>query len=252
MTQPAAWHPDPLQRHEYRYWDGAQWTEHVADAGQVGRDPIDGGAPADTTAVDTTAADSTAADAAAPQSQQPSPAQPTSTAGQQHPPAQQQPPPQGTQPFAQAGVPAAQPTGPSGGAGGPNNSAALAAMIVGILALLVSWVPFIGLLGVLGGIVALILGIVGRNRAKVIVVGAGQALTGIITGVLAVLVGIASTLVPVLFLQGMAGDFEEVERCIDEGGDEQACFEEHAPFWGRFLEDMEGMEDLEPGDGTPG
>uniref|UniRef100_UPI001602614C DUF2510 domain-containing protein n=1 Tax=Nocardioides pelophilus TaxID=2172019 RepID=UPI001602614C len=29
----AAWHPDPTGRHELRYWDGSQWTEHVSDGG---------------------------------------------------------------------------------------------------------------------------------------------------------------------------------------------------------------------------
>jgi uncharacterized protein (AIM24 family) len=28
-----AWHPDPAGRHELRFWDGAQWTEHVSDDG---------------------------------------------------------------------------------------------------------------------------------------------------------------------------------------------------------------------------
>jgi len=27
------WHPDPWQRHQVRFHDGAQWTEHVADGG---------------------------------------------------------------------------------------------------------------------------------------------------------------------------------------------------------------------------
>lgn len=36
---PARWAPDPLGRHQYRYWDGTQWTEHVADDGVVGSDP---------------------------------------------------------------------------------------------------------------------------------------------------------------------------------------------------------------------
>jgi uncharacterized protein YxjI len=31
---PAAWHPDPFGRHELRYWDGAQWTEHVSNHGK--------------------------------------------------------------------------------------------------------------------------------------------------------------------------------------------------------------------------
>jgi hypothetical protein len=38
---PAQWYPDPLGRHVYRYWDGTQWTPHVADAGGTGYDPLD-------------------------------------------------------------------------------------------------------------------------------------------------------------------------------------------------------------------
>ena len=38
---PAAWYADPLGRHEYRYWDGAAWTHHVADSGQTSVDPVD-------------------------------------------------------------------------------------------------------------------------------------------------------------------------------------------------------------------
>jgi hypothetical protein len=37
--RPAEWAADPTDRHEYRYWDGAAWTEHVSDAGTVGSDP---------------------------------------------------------------------------------------------------------------------------------------------------------------------------------------------------------------------
>ena len=42
---PAAWLQDPLGRHQYRYWDGAAWTEHVADAGQQGVDPLEADGP---------------------------------------------------------------------------------------------------------------------------------------------------------------------------------------------------------------
>lgn len=34
------WFPDPLQRHELRYWDGNQWTEHVVTRGVQDRDPL--------------------------------------------------------------------------------------------------------------------------------------------------------------------------------------------------------------------
>jgi hypothetical protein len=40
-AQPAPnWHPDPTARHQLRYWDGARWTEHVADMGQQGVDRL--------------------------------------------------------------------------------------------------------------------------------------------------------------------------------------------------------------------
>lgn len=36
---PASWYPDPLGRHELRYWDGTQWTEHVSSHGRQSVDP---------------------------------------------------------------------------------------------------------------------------------------------------------------------------------------------------------------------
>jgi len=40
QTAPAGWFPDQSGRHEHRYWDGSQWTEHVADAGVQSSDPL--------------------------------------------------------------------------------------------------------------------------------------------------------------------------------------------------------------------
>ena len=40
---PAAWCPDPTGKHELRYWNGTEWTEHVADAGVQAVDSIRGG-----------------------------------------------------------------------------------------------------------------------------------------------------------------------------------------------------------------
>jgi hypothetical protein len=36
----AAWLPDPRRRHEFRYWDGTNWTDHVSDSGMAGIDPV--------------------------------------------------------------------------------------------------------------------------------------------------------------------------------------------------------------------
>ncbi len=37
----ADWHPDPTGRHEMRYWDGSQWTEHVVDNGVQSTSPLE-------------------------------------------------------------------------------------------------------------------------------------------------------------------------------------------------------------------
>jgi len=37
----ASWQPDPTGRHQYRWWDGAGWTDAVADKGVQSRDPMD-------------------------------------------------------------------------------------------------------------------------------------------------------------------------------------------------------------------
>ena len=36
---PAAWYADPSARYELRYWNGKEWTEHVARSGQQFTDP---------------------------------------------------------------------------------------------------------------------------------------------------------------------------------------------------------------------
>lgn len=37
---PPGWHPDPVGRHDYRYWSGDTWTEHVLDESEMASDPI--------------------------------------------------------------------------------------------------------------------------------------------------------------------------------------------------------------------
>lgn len=38
--QAAGWFPDPAQRHQYRWWSGSEWTEHVSDNGISSIDPL--------------------------------------------------------------------------------------------------------------------------------------------------------------------------------------------------------------------
>jgi hypothetical protein len=37
---PPGWLTDPMQRHQYRYWDGIQWTGAVSDDGAQSSDPL--------------------------------------------------------------------------------------------------------------------------------------------------------------------------------------------------------------------
>lgn len=65
---PAGWQPDPRGRHEYRYWDGTQWTDHVSDQGEVSQDPVADATPAgaaEPAATEPTVVQETAAPAAA-------------------------------------------------------------------------------------------------------------------------------------------------------------------------------------------
>jgi hypothetical protein len=39
-TVPARWAEDPTGRHQWRWWNGVVWTEHVADDGQSAVDPL--------------------------------------------------------------------------------------------------------------------------------------------------------------------------------------------------------------------
>jgi uncharacterized protein YxjI len=47
-VRPADWYPDPFGRHELRYYDGSQWTEHVSSHGKQSTDPPSGGSPVPT------------------------------------------------------------------------------------------------------------------------------------------------------------------------------------------------------------
>jgi hypothetical protein len=40
MVFPPAWYPDPTGAHDHRWWDGEEWTAHVADRGVAATDPV--------------------------------------------------------------------------------------------------------------------------------------------------------------------------------------------------------------------
>ncbi len=44
MSAAAGWHPDPAGRHQFRWWDGARWSDRVCGGNVVGDDPLPGAA----------------------------------------------------------------------------------------------------------------------------------------------------------------------------------------------------------------
>src|SRR5699024_6189722 len=40
MTTPPGWYADPARRHQYRYWNGQLWTDHVSGPQGTGTDPL--------------------------------------------------------------------------------------------------------------------------------------------------------------------------------------------------------------------
>jgi hypothetical protein len=40
VATPPGWLTDPMRRHQYRYWDGTQWTGAVSDDGAESSDPV--------------------------------------------------------------------------------------------------------------------------------------------------------------------------------------------------------------------
>ena len=265
MTNPAAWHPDPTSAHEYRWWDGERWTEHVADGGQASVDPLPGSGDPDATSTgaaeseadaEGTGSSSYGASAGSTGSatqetaagtgswQQPGSTDPGATAEQpeqdyrQDPQQTWQQPERSEQSWQQPGdhragdgggqppawqqAPAwSQPGGEAPAATG-TNGIAIAAMVIGIIAILISWIP---VLGALAGILALVLGFVGRGRFKKspAVGGNGPAITGIVTGILATLISIAVTIALVVFGSTFMGSFETYEECLERGGTVEEC-----------------------------
>ena len=75
----------------------------------------------------------------------------------------------------------------------PKNGMGVAALVFGILALLTCWVPVVGLVL---GILAFIFGVIGRGRVrKMQATNGGVALTGLVLGVVSVLLNIIATVV---------------------------------------------------------
>lgn len=131
------------------------------------------------------------------------------------PPPGGQPPPRDAQPHGDPPPPYGQPYGQqphgTGPQGPPRNGLGTAALVLGIVGILTSWLFVGGLLG----IAAIVLGAIGRGRAKRgQATNGGVALAGILTGVLAVLVA-ALVVVGAIALFSNS-DFGSFTECVQQ------------------------------------
>lgn len=115
-----------------------------------------------------------------------------------------------------------QPFGAPGGFGGgmsPKNGFGIAALVLGILSIPAG---FTVILGVPLAIAAIVFGSLGRGRAKKgLANNGGMALTGLILGVVGLLISIAIGALAGSLLS--RGDFGNLTECLEQAGSDQAA-----------------------------
>ncbi len=77
----------------------------------------------------------------------------------------------------------------------PDNSMGVAALVLAIVGLALSWIPFVGLLSILLGVLAIVFGLVGWNRARLGRAGLVLPVTGAAIGIVAIVAAVLSTTV---------------------------------------------------------
>lgn len=111
----------------------------------------------------------------------------------------------------------ADPRDSSGRLARPRNGMGTAALVLGILAVLSSWTA-VG--GIVLGILAVILGLVGRRRVKRREAdNGGMAVAGIVLGAIGLVIGIGAAVLLGLLISGAVNS--DLVRCLrDAGGDQ--------------------------------
>jgi len=104
----------------------------------------------------------------------------------------------------------------------PKNGLGIAALVVAVIALLGSF-SIIG--GILGGVIAVILGVIGRGRAKQGEANnGGVALAGIVLGVIAIIVSLVFIPIYVGLFKDMGGG--GYLECLQQAGQDSAAVEQ--------------------------
>jgi hypothetical protein len=109
----------------------------------------------------------------------------------------------------------------------PRNGAGVAALVLGLLGLVLALLVLPAPLGALLGLLAVIFGIIGISRAgRGDATNRGQAVTGLVCGLLALALGVLLTVRIGNYLQNHASDFNNLARCLNAantGPERTAC-----------------------------
>ena len=106
---------------------------------------------------------------------------------------------------------------PGGAARRPRNGVGVAALVLGVVALVLAVLILFAPVAALVGLVAVIVGIIGLGRAnRGVADNRGQAVTGLICGAIALLLGGALTVSAGTFLSTHTGDFRRLGRCLND------------------------------------
>lgn len=104
----------------------------------------------------------------------------------------------------------------------PRNGAGVAALVLGLLGLVLTLLVLLAPLGALLGLLAVVFGIVGISRARRgDATNRGQAVTGLIAGILALALGVFLTVRIGSYLQDHARDFDNLARCLNSAHTDQ-------------------------------
>lgn len=102
------------------------------------------------------------------------------------------------------------------GAGSPGNRMATAAMICGLVGIAVAWIPFVVVGGIALGVLGIVFGVKGLGRSGELQRGRGPAITGIVTGGVALLVSIVGIVLSVVVVREVMDFIEPGPRFVDD------------------------------------
>lgn len=108
-------------------------------------------------------------------------------------------------------------TAPSpAGSSGSGNGIATAALVCGLVGIAIAWIPFLVVGGIALGILGIVFGVKGLRRSRTAGRGRGPAITGIIGGIVALLLSIVGVVLSVVVVREAIAFIEPGPRYVDD------------------------------------